>query len=205
MRPKNLIQNTDKRKNLNETNSLTNSGTGDNTSDITMRQYSSVQELINNIPYATMTLLGTVIFIVAFGNLLVWALTAAGAYFIYGIAGAFWIMVFVCPYCKYWNTRSCPCGYGRIAAKFRSKSAVDCFSEKFKKHIPVIVPLWFIPILAGGPVLVSRFSWPLLVLLIIFALDAFVVLPLVSTQHGCKECPQKDTCPWMKRKTKHNG
>jgi hypothetical protein len=183
---------------------LIDAGPGDNTSDVTMRQYSSVQELINNIPYITMTLLGTVIFIVAFGNL-VWALTAAGAYLIYGIAGAFWIMVFVCPYCRYWNTRLCPCGYGRIAAKFRSKSDVDCFSEKFKKHIPVIVPLWFIPILAGGPVLVSRFSWLLLALLIIFALDAFVVLPLVSTQHGCKECPQKDTCPWMKRKTKHNG
>jgi hypothetical protein len=176
----------------------------DNTSDVIMPQYSSVQELINNIPYITMTLLGTVIFIVAFGNLVL-ALTLAGAYLIYGIAGALWIMLFVCPYCRYWNTRSCPCGYGRIAARFRCKSDVDCFSEKFKKHIPVIVPLWFIPILAGGPVLVSRFSWLLLALLIIFALDAFVVLPLVSTQHGCKECPQKDTCPWMKCKTKHNG
>ena len=176
----------------------------DNTSDVTMRQYSSVQELINNIPYITMTLLGTVIFIVTFDNLVL-ALTAAGAYLIYGIAGAFWIMVFVCPYCSYWNTRSCPCGYGRIAAKFRSKSAVDCFSDKFKKHIPVIVPLWFIPILVSSPVLVSRFSWLLLALLIIFALDAFVVLPLVSTQHGCKECPQKDTCPWMGHKAKHNG
>ena len=183
---------------------MTNAGIDDNASDVTMQQYSSVQELINNIPYIIMTLLGTVIFIVAFGNS-VWALTAAGAYFVYGLAGALWIMVFVCPYCRYWNTRSCPCGYGRIAAKFRNKSAVDCFSEKFKKHIPVIVPLWFIPILAGGPVLVSRFSWSLLVLLIIFALDAFVVLPLVSTQHGCKECPQKDTCPWMKRKTKYGG
>jgi len=181
---------------------LINVRPGDNTSDVTMRQYSSMQELINNIPYATMTLLGTVIFIVAFNNL-AWALIAAGAYLIYGIAGALWIMIFVCPYCRYWNTRSCPCGYGRIAAKFRNKSAVDCFDEKFKKHIPVIVPLWFIPILAGGPVLVSRFSWLLLVLLIIFALDAFVVLPLVSTQHGCKECPQKVTCPWMKRKMKY--
>ena len=202
MRPKNLIQSTEKRKNLKEINSLINVRPGDNTSDVTMRQYSSMQELINNIPYATMTLLGTVIFIVAFNNL-AWALIAAGAYLIYGIAGALWIMIFVCPYCRYWNTRSCPCGYGRIAAKFRNKSAVDCFDEKFKKHIPVIVPLWFIPILAGGPVLVSRFSWLLLVLLIIFALDAFVVLPLVSTQHGCKECPQKVTCPWMKRKMKY--
>ena len=182
---------------------MINDKPSDNNSDQTPRRYSPAQELINNIPYATMTLLGMVIFIVAFGNS-IWALMTAGAYLVYGIAGAFWIMVFVCPYCKYWNTRSCPCGYGRIAAKFRSKSAVDCFNEKFKKHIPVIVPLWFIPILAGGPALVSRFSWSLLVLLIIFALDAFIVLPLVSVRHGCKECPQKVTCPWMKRKVKFN-
>ena len=183
---------------------MTNAGIDDSTSDVTMREYSSLQELINNIPYITMTLIGTAIFIVAFGKSAL-ALTAAVAYMIYGIAGALWIMVFVCPYCRYWNTRACPCGYGRIAAKFRGKSDVDCFSEKFKRHIPVIVPLWFIPILAGGPVLAGRFSWPLLVLLITFALVAFVILPLVSTQHGCKECPQKDTCPWMKRKTKHGS
>jgi hypothetical protein len=201
---KSLLEAPTGEKNLKETNSVINARPGDNTGDQTMRQYSQAQELINNTPYIIMTLLGTIIFIEAFGNL-VWGLTAAGAYFIYGIAGAVWIMIFVCPYCRYWNTRSCPCGYGRIAAKFRSKSAVDCFSEKFKKHIPVIVPLWFIPILAGGLVLVGRFSWLLLVLLIIFALDAFVVLPLVSTRHGCKECPQRDTCPWMKHKVKHIG
>ena len=183
---------------------MNNAKPSDNISDQTMRQYSPAQELINNIPYIIMTILGAVIFIAAFDNLVLAWLTA-GAYFVYGIAGAFWIMVFVCPYCKYWNTRSCPCGYGRIAAKFRIKSTVDCFNEKFKKHIPVIVPLWFIPILAGGPVLISRFSWSLLGLLIIFSLDAFVVLPLVSIQHGCKECPQKTTCPWMKRKVKSDG
>lgn len=180
---------------------MNNTKPSDNTSDQLMRQYTWAQELINNIPYAAMTLLGTIIFIVAFGAS-AWGLTVAGAYLIYGLAGAFWIMIFVCPYCRYWNTRACPCGYGRIAAKLREKSAIDCFDEKFKKHIPVIVPLWFIPILAGGLVLVKQFSWLLLALLIIFALDAFVILPLVSTQHGCKECPQRDTCPWMKHMAK---
>jgi hypothetical protein len=107
----------------------------------------------------------------------------------------------VCPYCRYWNTRACPCGYGRIAAKFRKKKSVEAFSEKFKKHIPVIVPLWFIPILVGVPFVIRSFSWALLVLLVVFALDAFVVLPLVSRKYGCKGCPQKETCPWMKDKS----
>ena len=35
---------------------------------------------------------------------------------------------------------------------------------------------------------------------IVFAVDAFVVLPLLSVKHGCKGCPQKDVCPWMKIK-----
>jgi len=158
-----------------------------------MRQYSPVQELINNTAYIVMILLGAVILVAAYrGSPAGWI--SAIAYLAYGIIGAVWIMVFVCPYCRYFDTRSCPCGYGHIAARFCAKETVECFNEKFKKHIPVIVPLWFIPIVAG----VVSFSLLLLILLIIFAINAFVILPLVSTKHGCKECPQKDTCPWMK-------
>jgi hypothetical protein len=173
----------------------------DNRQGISIRKYTPTQELINNIPYITMTVLGAAIFIVAFSGSAL-SLSAAGAYLIYGIAGAVWIMIFVCPYCRYFDTRECPCGYGHIAAKFRNKESIECFSDKFKKHIPVIVPLWFIPLLAGIPVAVFNFSWTLLALLAIFAVVAFVVLPLVSTKHGCKECPQKDSCPWMKTRAK---
>jgi hypothetical protein len=162
-----------------------------------MREYTFTQELINNIPYVVMIVLGTAIFALSLVSW-EWGLIAAAAYLAYGVAGALWIMIFVCPYCRYWNSRSCPCGYGRIAARFRGKSPVECFAEKFKRHIPVIVPLWFIPMLAGLPVVIRSFSWALLVLLVMFSLDAFVVLPLVSTKHGCRECPQKELCPWMK-------
>jgi hypothetical protein len=165
----------------------------------TMRRYSSLQELVNNIPYAGMVVLGAVILFIGFSGA-VWGPIAAAAYFLYGIAGALWIMLFVCPYCSYYNTRSCPCGYGHIATRLSEKKTRECFTEKFKKHIPVIVPLWLIPVLAGVLVIVSRFSWLLLSLLIVFGLEAFVFLPLVSKKHGCKECPQKDICPWMGRK-----
>jgi len=162
-----------------------------------MREYSPAQELINNTAYIVMILLGAVILIMSYGGSAEGWISAI-AYLAYGVAGSFWIMVFVCPFCRYFDTRSCPCGYGRIAARFRVKETVECFDEKFKKHIPVIVPLWFIPIVAGVIPLIRGFSLPLLVLLIIFAINAFVILPLVSTRHGCKECPQKETCPWMK-------
>jgi hypothetical protein len=164
-----------------------------------MPEYSPTQELVHNIPYIVMTILGATVLSVALFNS-VWGLVAAFAFLLYGIAGALWIMIFVCPYCGYWNTKSCPCGYGRIASKFRKKQPIESFSEKFKKHIPVIVPLWLIPVLVSVPLVIRSFSWVLATLLVIFVIEAFLVLPLVSTRHGCKDCPQRDTCPWMKNK-----
>jgi hypothetical protein len=170
----------------------------------TMREYSPAQELINNTAYIVMILLGAVILIASYGSS-TGGWVSAIAYLAYGIAGSVWIMVFVCPYCRYFNTRACPCGYGRLAARFCAKQTIECFDEKFKKHIPVIVPLWFIPIVAGVVPLIRSFSLPLLILLIIFSINAFIILPLISTKHGCKECPQKDTCPWIKYTVKVTG
>ncbi len=183
----------------------------------TLRQYSHSQELISNLPYIVMIALGTTVLLVGIDTMLVsreagslWKWAAAGAYLVYGAAGVLWIILFLCPFCRYYDTRSCPCGYGQIAARLRKRRSPDlgtpeagpqdCFDEKFKKHIPVIVPLWFIPLLVGIPVLVTSFSLTLLVLTVIFALDSFLILPLFSTKHGCKECPQQDSCPWMRKK-----
>ena len=159
-------------------------------------QYTHTQELVNNLPYIVMMFLGAAVFIISFESS-VWAYLGAIAYLVYAVAGALWIMVFICPCCAYWNTRFCPCGYGTIAAKFRKKEAGNRFNEKFRKHIWVIVPLWFIPLLAGAPTIIRSFSWPMLLLLIAFVLDSFVILPLLSVKHGCKGCPQRNSCPWM--------
>lgn len=72
-----------------------------------MREYSAVQALINNIPYMAMTVLGTAIFAAGFGGS-TWGMIAGAAYLAYAMAGAFWIMIFVCPYCRYWDSHSCP-------------------------------------------------------------------------------------------------
>lgn len=161
-----------------------------------LHEYSCAQEFVNNVPYIAMTVLGAAIFVVGFENPM-WGWIAASAYVIYSVSGAFWIMIFLCPYCPRWKTRSCPCGYGRIAAKLQGQKDSGHFKEKFKKHIPVIVPLWFVPVLVGALLAVRSFSWPLLVLLVIFAVDAFIVLPWFSKKHGCANCPQRDSCPWM--------
>ncbi|MGD8787608.1 MAG: hypothetical protein PVJ60_09310, partial [Phycisphaerales bacterium] len=95
-------------------NEETPNSKSDSENTLSMRQYTPVQELINNIPYLTMTVLGTVIFLVGLG-ISTWGLITAVTYLAYGLAGALWIMIFVCPYCRYFDTRACPCGYGRIA------------------------------------------------------------------------------------------
>jgi hypothetical protein len=164
-------------------------------------EYTNLQQFIDNVPYIIMIILGA--FILSIGlELSIWGWVAAGAFVLYGVIGAFWIIVFVCPFCRYYDSRACPCGYGLIAAKLRSKKDGDRFIEKFKKHIGVIVPLWIIPIIIGGITLTYNFYWEMLVLLIAFALNSFIILPLISRKYGCAHCPQRDACPWMGRRGK---
>lgn len=154
------------------------------------------QEIIDNIPYLAMIVMGAALFWTGLGDSM-WRLPAAGLYAAYGVGGAIWIMHFVCPYCRFYDTRLCPCGYGQLAVKLGPRRAHDRFASQFKKHIPVIVPLWLTPLIPGGIGLVGSFSWNQLLLLAAFVLDSFVLLPLVSRRFGCSNCPQKQTCPWM--------
>jgi hypothetical protein len=161
------------------------------------RTYTGTETFLHNLPYILMTILGAaVLFYSLRGS--VWANVTATGYIFYGLVGALWIMIFVCPYCRFWGTDACPCGYGKIAARIRNRQSEDRFSEKFKRHIPVIVPLWFLPLLPAVLALIQGFTWGLVILVAAFVLDAFVILPRFSTQHGCHECPQRQTCPWMK-------
>ena len=161
-------------------------------------------KLAGNLPYAIMVLSGAAVFALALG----WGLTswlASGLYLGYGLAGALWIILFLCPYCRFYNTQLCPCGYGWIAARLRPAKDIGRFAQQFRKHIAVIVPLWFIPLIVGGVSLYRHFSWLLLAILLAFAIDAFLILPLVSTKYCCAKCPQKKTCPWMAKVGMENG
>jgi hypothetical protein len=161
-----------------------------------MQEYTKLETIIANIPYAGMVILGMVTTAYAF-VFSASGLSLAGLYLIYGIVGAVWIMIFVCPFCLYYDTKACPCGYGVISARIAKKGDRDCFSEKFKRHIPVIVPLWIFPVVMGGIGLRRSFSWWLVALVAIFIIESWIILPLVSRKHGCIECPQKEQCPWM--------
>ena len=160
------------------------------------KEYSWIEVLLDNLPYIFMGIIGAAI------NIYIFKFTVAGfafssLYVAYCVIGALWIMIFVCPYCHYFNTKFCPCGYGIISAKFREKNPEPNFSEKFKKHIPVIVPLWIIPLIEGIVFLIRDFNVTLLILVIAFSVNSYAILPLLARIYGCGHCPQKNDCPWM--------
>ncbi len=159
-------------------------------------EYTHFQEMIDNLPYIIMTLLGATILLFVL-EMSVWGWITFGGFIVYGIMGTLWFIVFICPYCHFFDTRTCPCGYGQIAPKIRAKMDGNRFNEKFKKHVPVIFPLWGIPTVVSVTSLFMGFSPLILILFLLFAIDAFLVLPLISKKYGCAHCPQKDTCPWM--------
>lgn len=163
------------------------------------QEYSNLNVLIDNIPYIVMIIIGAFILFMGFESSF-WKWITGILFLLYGVIGAFWIIIFVCPYCHFYDSRLCPCGYGKISAKIMQRKDDSQFTKKFKEHIPVIVPLWIIPTVAGVVFLIKDFSIFMLVLLALFAIDSFAILPLVSRRYGCAHCPQRDECPWMKHK-----
>jgi hypothetical protein len=169
-----------------------------------VKEYTTLQVFADNLPYLIMVLLGIAICLVG-SKFSLPGIGLGAAYVIYGIVGALWIIIFVCPYCQYYDTKSCPCGYGKIAAKFRNKSPENRFSGKFKKHIPVIVPLWILPLVAGIIFLTMDFNLLMIIFTAAFVLNSFVILPLTARIYGCGHCPQKEDCPWMRKEKERSA
>ena len=159
-------------------------------------EYTHIQEFIDNLPYILMIVLGAAINVVGF-KMSFWGIAGAVLFCIYGVVGTLWIILFVCPYCHFFDTRACPCGYGQIAAKLRDKSSELKFPEKFKKHIPFIVPLWITPVIEAIIFLYYDFNGLLFGLTIAFIINSYIILPLLARIYACGHCPQKNECPWM--------
>ena len=72
--------------------------------------YTRTATLLHNLPYILMTLFGGAVLFRSIDGV-AWRWAVAVGYVLYGLVGALWIMVFVCPFCRFWGTDSCPCGY----------------------------------------------------------------------------------------------
>lgn len=151
--------------------------------------------LVENISYAAMILIGAAVFLLGFGFTLTGWLTAA-LYAVYGVIGALWIIVFVCPYCPNFGS-GCFSGHGQVSAMFMQKKDQRKFASEFKKNIPVIIPIYAIPMVAGIVFFGLSLSYLVLLCAIAFAVNSYAVAPLVSKRVACSKCSVRDECPWM--------
>lgn len=89
-------------------------------------EYSASSSLLDNLPFAAMLLMGAAILKLSIGASPAGWLVAVG-YVVVGLLGVLGIMVLLCPFCPSYGKRSCPCGYGVIAARLRKAARPEDF------------------------------------------------------------------------------
>lgn len=152
--------------------------------------------LLDNIPTLFLFILGFLIISII-------STAAAILFAVYSVASVVWFWARICPYCHHFETYACPCGYGIISSKFFSRRDSSLFKKVFKSNILIVFPNWFIPFFVGIYLLITQFSMKVLILMIIFSIIGFLIIPLISKFVGCKNCEIKDDCPWMTINKQH--
>lgn len=118
-------------------------------------------------------------------------------YLLYCIFSTLWVMRFVCTHCPHYDKVKCPSGYAKVSARlFRKRSTKD-FRRMFARNIGVVIPSWVIPVLVGIYLLLDEVTLILSILLVLFIINGFILLPLASRKYGCEKCDLKNQCPWM--------
>jgi hypothetical protein len=144
----------------------------------------------HNIPLITLYILGSIIMFFLGILFLI-------AYITYCIVSTLWVMRFVCTHCPHYDKYKCPSGYSIVAGKLFKKRSSKDFRKVFARNIGVVVPSWVIPAIVGIYLLWIEFTMELTILVILFIIVGFVILPIASRRYGCDKCDLKDQCPWM--------
>jgi len=153
------------------------------------------QRLIENGPMLLIWALGAIIMFY-FG----WLATLA--YLVFCIFSVIWFIRFICTYCVNLRTGYCESGLGNIGHLLFAPNRPKFFRRQFHRNIAIQFPIWFIPPIVAIYSLVMQFSYAMLILLIMFCIIAFGVLPYESTRKVCDDCPMKYSCPWTNAKKK---
>lgn len=153
-------------------------------------QYSNAQMLVHNIPLLSMYVLGTIL--IAFFHIYL-----AIFFIIYLLFSNYLFMILICGFCPHYGTRTSICGYGLLAKKVTKRKSIKGFRRSFLRNIVVIFPNWFLPFFVGIYLLYLNFTLLILILLIVFSVIGFAVVPLVSKSKSCDTCKLRKTCPWM--------
>jgi hypothetical protein len=144
----------------------------------------------HNLPEYVMYLLG---FIIVYFIGIIYLII----FIIYCIFSTLWFMKFICTNCPHYDRLICPSGYAKVVSRLFKRGDFTKFQSQFKKHIAVVFPMWIVPAFVGVYLLIDEFTMWMLVLLILFIIDGFIILPIVTRRYGCNECELKDQCPWM--------
>ena len=113
----------------------------------------------------------------------------------YGVLSTFLFIALICPYCSNYHTRSCPNAYHLLSIS-RPRGGRK-FADQFNRYVYVTFPAWFVPPAVGLYLLIANFSWLVLVLVILFVLFGFVVVPRLS-RDVCATCKNARNCPRYK-------
>lgn len=147
--------------------------------------------LVENLPLLSIYILGTIIF---YGLGWLFALT----FVMVCIFSLFWHMRFICAHCLAPNVGKCASGIGNMSHYLFARRPHMKFGEQFKRNVVAQFLPFFLPTIAGGYQLYIGFSGTLLVLVILFCIVAYVILPLASQRHACDGCPMQKVCPYVK-------
>jgi hypothetical protein len=155
------------------------------------RKWSAGEIVVANVPSMLTYILGTLIMFhlgILFGVLYIAFVTMQLVLF----------MRFVCIYCPTYDSIHCPSGYGRVAAKLFKKGEVSQFKRMFNRFIPFLSLVWVVPVVGALVLIFTDFSYYYLGLLISFIVVGYIILPLFHRHFECRDCPNKENCPWGK-------
>jgi hypothetical protein len=118
-------------------------------------------------------------------------------FWIYVPISLVWFWRFICTYCSHYGTACCPCGYGMIASRLFLYRDETQFKRAFNRNLWITFGFWIVPTIAGIYLMLYNFSFFNLVIFIAAIIDGYIVIPVISKNVGCKECPIRDECPWI--------
>ena len=98
----------------------------------------------------------------------------------------------ICPYCYAYHNKMCPNAYHALNLAQPQKGKK--FEEQFNRYVPLTYLAWFLPPAVGIHLLITNFSWPILLVLGVYSLFAFVLFPILA-RHVCTHCPNAKNCP----------
>lgn len=153
--------------------------------------------VLDNIPTLILFVLG---FLIVYKV----SLSLGILYGFYALFSIIWFWSRICPYCHQYNTLACPCGYGIVSGRLFKKKESKSFRKVFRKNIIIQYPNWFIPLGFAVYLIVTKFSYQTLYLVIAFSIDGFIIIPSISKIVGCRNCDSKEDCPWMTAKSRNS-